>query len=80
MTHIFNFKTQEQRQEDLSLRSAWFSEPIPGQPGLQKETLSLKNKTKQTNKKLQTKHCLTLPSGSVKAVVIFEGRSSICDP
>jgi hypothetical protein len=34
----------------LSSRPAWSTEWVPGQPGLYRETLSRKNKTKQTNK------------------------------
>jgi hypothetical protein len=38
------------RQVDLlSSRPAWFTERVPGQPGLQKETLSWKKKQKNKN-------------------------------
>jgi hypothetical protein len=45
--HSFNPSTQEaEAGGSLSLKPAWFKECIPGQPGLQKETV-LKNKNKK---------------------------------
>jgi hypothetical protein len=38
----------------VSLKPAWSTERILGQPGPHGETLSQKNKTKQTNKKKPT--------------------------
>ena len=44
----------------LSLRPAWYTEWVPGQPGLYRETLSQKSKAKQnkTNKQTNKKSCL----------------------
>jgi hypothetical protein len=36
----------KQRQVDVSSRSPWSQDPVPGQPELHKETLSSKNKNK----------------------------------
>ena len=53
MAHTFNPSTWETEADGfLSSRTAWYTEWVPGQPGLQKETLSRKTKqNKQTNKK-----------------------------
>jgi hypothetical protein len=53
VAHAFNPSTREaEAGRFLSSRSAWSTEWVPGQPGLHRETLSLKqNKTKLTNKK-----------------------------
>jgi hypothetical protein len=51
--HAFNPSTWEaEAGRFLSLRPAWSTEGVPGQPGLHRETLSRKNKTnKQKQKK-----------------------------
>jgi hypothetical protein len=53
VAHASSPSTQEAEAGGfLSLRPAWSTEWVPGQPGLHRETLSWKNKTnKQTNKK-----------------------------
>ena len=54
LAHVSNPSIQEAGSErSLSLRPAWTTEQVPGQPGLHKETLSQEqNKTnKQKNKK-----------------------------
>jgi hypothetical protein len=51
VAHAFNPSTQKaEAGRFLSLRPAWSTEWVPGQPGLHKETLSQKNKTKQKDK------------------------------
>jgi hypothetical protein len=52
VAHAFNPSTWEaEAGEFLSLRAAWSTEWVPGQPGLHKETLSQKSKkTKKQNK------------------------------
>jgi hypothetical protein len=52
VVHAFNPSTWEAEAGGfLSLRPAWSTEWVPGQPGLHRETLSRKTKTnKQTNK------------------------------
>ena len=48
VTHAFNLSTWEaEAGRFLSLRPAWSTEWVPGQPGLYRETLSWKNKTKK---------------------------------
>jgi hypothetical protein len=48
----FNPSTQEaETGRSLSLRPAWFTERVPGQPGLHRETMS---GNKQTNKQTTT--------------------------
>ena len=45
MAHAFNGGTQEaEAGRSLSSRPAWSTERVPGQPGLHRETLSLKKK------------------------------------
>jgi hypothetical protein len=47
VAHTFSHSTQEAEADGfLSLRLAWSTEWVPGQPGLHRETLSQKNKTK----------------------------------
>jgi hypothetical protein len=42
LVHIFNPSTQESEAGGtLSSKPAWFTEQVPGQPGLHRETLSL---------------------------------------
>jgi hypothetical protein len=60
VAHAFNPSTREAEAGGfLSSRLTWSTKGIPGQPGLQRETLSRKNKTKQktnqTNKKKKPK-------------------------
>jgi hypothetical protein len=55
VTYTFNPSTGRQRQTDLGLRLAWSTERVPGQPGLHKETLSQKPKTKPNQTKNKTK-------------------------
>jgi hypothetical protein len=52
VVHAFNPSTWEaEAGKFLSLRPAWSTELVPGQPGLYRETLVLKKqKNKQTNK------------------------------
>jgi hypothetical protein len=51
VAHTFNPSTWEAEASGyLSLRPAWSTEWVPEQPGLHRETLSRKNKTKQKNK------------------------------
>ena len=46
-SHDFNPSTWEaEAGRFLSSRTAWFTECVPGQPGLHRETLSRKNKKK----------------------------------
>ena len=55
--HLVSFNPSTQEAEAgrfLSSRPAWSTKLVPGQPGLYKETLSPKNKTKQ-NKTKQNK-------------------------
>jgi hypothetical protein len=48
VVHAFNPSTREEEAGGfLSSRPAWSTERVPGQPGLYRETLSQKNKTKQ---------------------------------
>ena len=55
MVHAFNPSTQEAEAGGfLSLRPAWSTKLVPGQPGLHRETLS--RKTKQTKKQNKTKN------------------------
>ena len=50
--HAFNPKTQKaEAGGSLSLKPAWFTEGVPGQPGLHRETLSQKKNKKQKQKK-----------------------------
>jgi hypothetical protein len=57
VVHTFNPSTREaEAGEFLSLRPAWSTKWVPGQPGLHRETLSQKtkqNKTKQNKTKKQ---------------------------
>ena len=47
MAHAFNPSTREaEAGGSLSLRPAWATEQVPGQPGLHTETLSQKTKKK----------------------------------
>jgi hypothetical protein len=51
VVYAFNSSTWEAEAGGfLRSRPAWSTKRVPGQPGLHRETLSLKNK-KQTNKK-----------------------------
>jgi hypothetical protein len=55
VAHTFNPSTREAEAGGfLSLRSAWSTKRVPGQPGLYRETLSQKKKTKKKTKKKQT--------------------------
>jgi hypothetical protein len=52
VVHPFNPSTREAEAGGfLSLRPAWSTKWVPGQPGLYRETLSQKNKTKQNKKR-----------------------------
>jgi hypothetical protein len=43
MAQVFRLSIQEAEvSRSLNLRQAWFIEPVPGQPGLYRETLSQK--------------------------------------
>jgi hypothetical protein len=54
VAHAFNPSTREAEAGGfLSLRPAWSTEWVPGQPGLHRETLSRKNKTKQNKTWIQ---------------------------
>jgi hypothetical protein len=45
VAHAFNPTTQEaEAGRSLSLRTAWSTEGIPGQPGIHRKVLSLKKK------------------------------------
>jgi hypothetical protein len=56
VAHTFNPSTREAEAGGfLSLKPARSTEWIPGQPGLHRETLSWKNKTKQNKTKNKTK-------------------------
>jgi hypothetical protein len=51
VAHAFNPSTREAEAGGfLSLRPAWSTKGVPGQPGLYSETLSQKTKTKTKNK------------------------------
>jgi hypothetical protein len=51
VAHAFNPSTREAEAGGfLSSRPAWSTKGVPGQPGLHRETLSLKQTNKQTNK------------------------------
>jgi hypothetical protein len=55
VAHAFNLSTWEAEAGGfLSSRPAWSTKWVPGQPGLHRETLSRKTKTKQKNKKQVT--------------------------
>jgi hypothetical protein len=55
VVHAFNPSTWEaEAGRFLSLRPACSIELVPGQPGLHRETLSLKQTNKQTNKQKTT--------------------------
>jgi hypothetical protein len=48
-TYAFNpgtWKAEAEAGGFLSLKAAWSTEKVPGQPGLHRETLSQKHKTK----------------------------------
>jgi hypothetical protein len=52
VVHAFNPSTREAEAGGfLSSRPAWSTEWVPGQPGIYRETLSRKNKNKQTTTK-----------------------------
>ena len=52
VAHAFNSSTWEAEEGGfLSSRPAWATEWVPGQPGLQRETLSRKTKKKKKEKK-----------------------------
>jgi hypothetical protein len=52
VAHAFNPSTWEAEAGGfLSLRPAWSTKWVPGQPGLHRETLSRKTKTKKKKKK-----------------------------
>jgi len=54
VAHAFNPSTWEAEADGfLSSRPAWSTEGVPGQPGLYRETLSQKNKTKQNKQTKQ---------------------------
>jgi hypothetical protein len=55
VAHTFNPSTWEAEAGGfLSSRPAWSTESVPGQPGLHRETLSLKTKKiKNKNKKIK---------------------------
>jgi hypothetical protein len=56
VVHAFNPSTWEAEAGGfLNSRTAWSTELVPGQPGLHRETLSRKTKTKQNNKKQKQK-------------------------
>jgi hypothetical protein len=56
VAHAFNPSTGEaEAGRFLSLRPAWSTEWVPGQPGLHRETLSRKNKNKNKKPNKQTK-------------------------
>ena len=56
MAHAFNPSTRKaQAGGFLSLRLAWSTKWVPGQPGLYREALSQKTKKKKLEKKLKTK-------------------------
>ena len=55
VVHAFNPSTWEAEAGGfLSSRPAWSTKLVPGQPGLHRETLSQKTKTKQTNTQTTT--------------------------
>lgn len=65
-THLMDISTVckphpggRSRQISESSRSAWSTQPVPGQPGLHRETLFQKqtNKTKQLKKKQKNLFC-----------------------
>jgi hypothetical protein len=54
--HAFNPSTQKaERGGFLSLRPAWSTERVPGQPGLHRETLSQKKKKRKKRKEKKRK-------------------------
>jgi hypothetical protein len=48
---------EAEASEFLSLRPAWSTKGVPGQPGLHRETLSQKPKKKKKEKKRKEKKC-----------------------
>jgi hypothetical protein len=53
VAHAFNPSTREAEADGfLSLRPAWSTEWVPGQPGLHRETLSWKPKKKKKKKRI----------------------------
>jgi hypothetical protein len=56
VAHAFNPSTWEaEAGRFLSSRPAWSTEWVPGQPGLHRETLSQKTKTKQNKQTKRNK-------------------------
>jgi hypothetical protein len=52
VAHAFDPSTREAEADRfLSLRPAWSTKWVPGQPGLYRETLSQKNKKQKTKQK-----------------------------
>jgi hypothetical protein len=79
VAHAFNPSTWEaEAGRFLSLRPAWSTEWVPGQPGLHRETLSQKT-NKQTNKKQKTnkKKACILTWGDIKAIIIYMANSKL---
>jgi hypothetical protein len=67
VAHAFNPSTQEaEAGVFLSSRQAWSTEWVPGQPGLYRETLSSKTKTK-------TKQKIIYGMGEKKTITLFHG-------
>jgi hypothetical protein len=76
VVHTFNPSNWEEEAGGfLSLRPAWATEWVPGQPGLYRETLSQKTKTKQQNKTKQTNKQKTKSMSWVTKVTCFMGMN-----
>jgi hypothetical protein len=76
VAHAFNSSTWEAEAGGfLSLRPAWSTELVPGQPGLHRETLSRKtkqNKTKQNKTKQKRCRILSPFYSTVSAMMLMD--------
>jgi hypothetical protein len=71
VAHAFNPSTWEAEAGGfLSLRPAWSTEQVPGQPGLHRETLSGKNKKQNETKKECSGHLLSPFSYCVESFLL----------
>lgn len=72
--------TEAEAGQSLSQKPAWSSQPVLGQPGSQKETLSWKNKNQNLNKTPQTNKTKTFKSSTFRfnqKVVILKNSTKL---